>query len=230
MFPADRCQRHTRKRKLIRTGVICFKRQVCGRGVFFRQQSANEHSRAALWRLCCGMRKLARRSSKQGRPSIAIRQGGCLGRGSRETWATGTHKTSALPLRSRGNCTIDFNGTWGSTPVCTANSSVSPGTSNAFWSNRTVRSNVSSGVRGSGADTGVGGVAGGVPHPPQQGRASVAHQDMVGSAQGGKTPAAVGSVSEACRRDRVAWTRHGERGWCVSTQSVDRPEPLLDTT
>lgn len=71
------------------------------------------------------MRKLARRSSKQGRPSIAIRQGGCLGRGSRETWATGTHKTSALPLRSRGNCTIDFNGTWGSTPVCTANSSVS---------------------------------------------------------------------------------------------------------
>jgi SRSO17 transposase len=48
------------------------------------------------------------------------------------------------------------------------------------------------GVRGSGADTGVGGIAGGVPRRAQQDRPAVAHQDLVGSAQGGETPTAVG--------------------------------------
>ena len=66
------------------------------------------------------------------------------------------------------------------------------------------------GFRGSGAETGVGGVAGGIPHPTQRGRPSFAHQDLVGSAQGGETATAVGRGSSECRRDRVASHGHGE--------------------
>ena len=68
------------------------------------------------------------------------------------------------------------------------------------------------GVRGSGSDPGDGGVAGEVSHPPQRGCPTIAHQDLVGSSQGGETPTAVGRVSVECHLDRVAVARHGEGG------------------
>ena len=59
------------------------------------------------------------------------------------------------------------------------------------------------GDRGARVVAGSGGVAGGVPHPPQRGRSTVPHQDLVGPAQGGQTPSAVELVPRQRNIDRL---------------------------
>jgi SRSO17 transposase len=71
------------------------------------------------------------------------------------------------------------------------------------------------GIRRSGADSGDGVVAGGIPHPPQRNCEMLTYQDVVAAAQGGKTSTAVGRGSVECRDFRVAVIRHWGGGRCM---------------